>query len=163
MRKLLLWAAVAAAACGSGGLSDASAANKAAIALAGTVTSSQEGRMEGVLVTAKPDGGTIAITVVSNEQGRYAFPASRLGPGHYNLKIRAIGYDLIGPQTADVTAGGPATADITLGPTKDLASQLSNAEWMQSMPGTDAQKHNLWDCGVCHTLGRIVRSKHDRR
>jgi len=160
VRKLLLWAAVAAAACGSVGLSNARAANKAAIALAGTVTSSQEGRMEGVLVTAKPDGGTIAITVVSNEQGRYAFPASRLGPGHYNLKIRAIGYDLIGPQTADVTAGGSATADITLEPTKDLASQLSNAEWMQSMPGTDAQKHNLWDCSVCHTLGRIVRSQH---
>ncbi len=161
MRKLVLWAAVLAAAFGSVGLTSARAADKAAVALTGTVTSAQEGRMEGVLVTAKPDGGTIAVTVVSNEQGRYAFPASRLAPGHYNLKIRAIGYDLIGPKTADVTATGPATADITLGPTKDLASQLSNAEWMESMPGTDAQKHNLWDCGVCHTLGRVVRSTHD--
>ena len=102
------------------GRAKARAADKTAVALTGTVTSVQEGKMEGVLVTAKPDGGTIAVTVVSNDQGRYAFPASRLGPGHYNLKIRAIGYDLIGPKTADVTASGPATADLALGPTKDL-------------------------------------------
>ncbi|HVY33142.1 MAG TPA: carboxypeptidase regulatory-like domain-containing protein [Caulobacteraceae bacterium] len=160
MRKILLWAAMAAAIT-STVLSPAYAADKGAVALTGTVTSPQEGLMEGVLVTAKADGGTIAITVVSNDKGRYAFPASKLAPGHYNLKIRAIGYDLVGPKTADVAAGAAAAADITLAPTKNLAAQLSNAEWMESMPGTDAQKHTLWDCGVCHTLQRLVNSKHD--
>jgi len=158
--KLMQWAALIGAVIGFSG-APARAADKVALALTGTVTSTQEGKMEGVLVTAKPDGGTIAVTVVSNEQGSYAFPASRLAPGHYNLKIRAIGYDLIGPKAVDVTASGPASADITLGPTKDLSAQLSNAEWMESMPGTDAQKHMLWDCGVCHTLQRVVRSTHD--
>ncbi|HWA50692.1 MAG TPA: hypothetical protein VG742_20655, partial [Dongiaceae bacterium] len=124
-------------------------------------SSAKEGLMEGVLVSAKADGSTITVTVVSDDKGRYAFPAAKLAPAHYNLKIRAIGYDLIGPGAADVTAGARAVADIKLGPTKDLSAQLSNAEWMESMPGTDAQKHNLWDCGVCHTLERLVRSKHD--
>src|SRR5437879_9554264 len=59
------------------------------IALSGQVSSKEEGLMEGVLVSAKKDDSTITITVVSDEKGRYSFPASRVGPGHYSLKIRA--------------------------------------------------------------------------
>ena len=44
-------------------------------ALTGTVTSSEEGKMEGVLVSAKREGSNKIITVVSNAQGIYSFPA----------------------------------------------------------------------------------------
>ena len=54
-------------------------------ALAGQVTSNEEGAMEGVLVTAKKAGSTIAITVVTNKEGRYSFPASHLEPGQYTI------------------------------------------------------------------------------
>ena len=47
-------------------------------ALMGTVLSDREGRMEGVLVSAKKDGSTITVTVVTNSKGEYSFPASRL-------------------------------------------------------------------------------------
>ena len=50
--------------------------------------------MEGVLVSAKKAGSTITITVVSDAQGRYSFPAGKLEPGQYALRIRAVGYDL---------------------------------------------------------------------
>ena len=59
------------------------------VALTGQVSSKEEGMMEGVLVSAKKDDSTITITVVSDEKGRYNFPASKVGPGHYSLKIRA--------------------------------------------------------------------------
>src|SRR5262249_35080104 len=65
-----------------------------AAVLTGQVTSNEEGPMEGVLVTAKKAGSTIATTVVTNKEGRYSFPASRLEPGQYTIKIRAVGYDL---------------------------------------------------------------------
>jgi len=65
-------------------------------ALTGTVASSEEGPMEGVLVTARKEGSTIAITVATDAQGRYSFPAAKLDPGHYTLRIRAVGYDLDG-------------------------------------------------------------------
>jgi 8-oxo-dGTP pyrophosphatase MutT (NUDIX family) len=52
--------------------------------------------MEGVLVTAKKNGSTIAYTVVSDAQGRYSFPAGKIEGGEYNLRIRATGYDLDG-------------------------------------------------------------------
>jgi virginiamycin B lyase len=132
-----------------------------AVALAGQVTSQEEGPMEGVLVTAKKVGSTVAITVVTNKEGRYTFPASRLEPGQYAIKIRAVGYDLDGNGTAGVTEDKTANVDLKLKKTRNLASQLTNAEWLQSMPGTTKQKDALLNCVSCHTVERIVRSTHD--
>src|SRR5215475_9980955 len=73
-------------------------------ALTGQVSSAKEGAMEGVVVSAKRTGSTITVSVVTDEKGRYSFPAERLEPGHYTLGARAAGYDLDGPKTADVTA-----------------------------------------------------------
>ncbi len=128
-------------------------------ALAGVVTSAEEGAMEGVLVSAKRAGSTITVTVVSDSQGRYAFPASRLPPGRYAIRIRAVGYELEGPAYVDIQQS--AAADLKLRRTKDLAAQLSNGEWMASMPGTDTQKGQLLNCVGCHTLQRIARSPYD--
>jgi virginiamycin B lyase len=136
-------------------------AQSSAAALTGRVTSQEEGAMEGVVVSAKKDGSTITVSVVSNEQGAYSFPANRLEPGHYSLKIRAVGYDLDGAGTAEVLEHKAATADLKLRKTKSLASQLTNAEWMMSMPGTEEQKAYLLNCVGCHTLERTVRSTHN--
>ncbi|HEU5274621.1 MAG TPA: carboxypeptidase regulatory-like domain-containing protein [Xanthobacteraceae bacterium] len=136
-------------------------ASQAQTALSGVVSSAEEGPMEGVLVTAKKDGSTIAITVVSDAQGHYSFPAGKLDPGHYALRIRAIGYDLDGKTTADVAAGNAATADLKLKKTHNVASQLTNAEWLESVPGTAVQKDALFNCVSCHTVERIVKSTHD--
>ena len=130
-------------------------------ALAGTVTSAAEGAMEGVLVSAKKDGSTITITVVSDARGRYAFPAAKLAPGRYALGIRAVGYELASPVSAQVNPVETARADLRLAKAKDLAAQLSNGEWIASFPGTDAQKGLLLNCVGCHTVERIARSTYD--
>src|ERR1700692_1906656 len=83
-----------------------SALAQAAAALTGTVTSAEEGPMEGVLVSAKKDGSTITVTVVTDAKGQYSFPADRLAAGHYAIATRAIGYDLNGPTAVDISAGG---------------------------------------------------------
>jgi virginiamycin B lyase len=134
---------------------------QSAVALTGKVRSATEPVMEGVVVSAKKDGSTITVSVITDDKGQYSFPAARLEPGHYTLGIRAVGYDLEGPKAADVSTGQAATADITLKPTHNLASQLTNAEWMLSMPGTNEQKSFLLNCNSCHTIERIVRSTHD--
>ena len=41
--------------------------------------------MEGVLVSAKKAGSTVTITVVSDAQGNYSFPAAKLEPGQYSV------------------------------------------------------------------------------
>jgi streptogramin lyase len=133
------------------------AAQTGSPALTGKVTAGQDA-LEGVLVSAKKSGSTVTVTVVSDKDGRYSFPAARLEPGQYSLRIRAVGYDLDNSSPVSVAADKTATADLTLRKTEDIASQLSNAEWLASMPGTDAQKGQLLNCVGCHTLERPLRS-----
>src|SRR5262249_7037779 len=72
-----------------------------------------------------------------------------------------IGYKLDGPKTVDVPTGSSAAADLKLGKVKSLVSQLSNAEWLLSLPGADKQKAFLTMCVGCHTLQRVLTSNHD--
>ncbi|MEJ0077165.1 MAG: carboxypeptidase regulatory-like domain-containing protein [Alphaproteobacteria bacterium] len=124
--------------------------------LSGQVTSTEEGPMEGVLVSAKRAGATITVTVATDAKGHYSFPAGKLSPGDYALRIRAAGYDLDSP--TKVAVSGETSADLKLRRTEDLASQLSNGEWIASVPGTGAQKNGLLNCIGCHTLERVVKS-----
>src|ERR1700761_4843337 len=80
-----------------------SAAQQAGAALSGTVTAGPEA-LEGVLVSAKKSGSTITTTVVSGKDGHYSFPAGRLEPGAYSLRIRAVGYDLDGPSEVSLAS-----------------------------------------------------------
>ena len=130
------------------------------VALSGQVTSAEEGAMEGVLVSAKKAGSTITITVVSDKDGRFSFPANRLEPGQYALRIRAIGYDLDNHKSIEVAAQKTTTLDLKLRKTEDLAAQMSNAEWINSIPGNDPRKGVFLNCVGCHTLERIMRSTH---
>src|SRR5215831_7727360 len=128
---------------------------QAAPGLSGQVTG-ESGPMEGVVVTAKKNGSTIAYTVVSDAQGRYSFPAGKIEGGDYTLRIRATGFDLDGASRdgvlkATVDPQKETTADLKLKKARNLASQLFNAEWMMSVPGTDDQKAQLLNCVGCHT------------
>ena len=129
--------------------------------LTGKVTSQAEGAMEGVIVGAKKVGSTITTWVVSNAQGQYSFPRERLEPGKYAISIRAVGYEL--PKTSvDVTAQQPAQMDLQLNKvtsTSKLAMQLSNAEWLMSVPGSPEQRLPLGGCVNCHTLQRVLFSR----
>ena len=135
------------------------AAQSGSPALTGKVTAGPAA-LEGVLVSAKKSGSTVTVTVVSDKDGRYSFPAARLEPGQYSLRIRAVGYELDNSSPVSVAADKTATADLALRKTEDLAAQLSNAEWLASMPGTDAQKGQLLNCVGCHTLERPLRSSY---
>ena len=133
-------------------------ANSAGVALTGQVSSREEGRMEGVLVSAQREGSTVTTTVVSDAQGHYSFPSSSLAPGRYSLRVRAAGYELDGSQTAEVKAETTSQLDLKLRKAEDLAAQLSNGEWLLSFPGINEQKQSLLSCVSCHTLERIARS-----
>jgi virginiamycin B lyase len=141
----------------------APALKSAPAALAGRVSSDAEGAMEGVLVRAKGEGKTISTSVVTDHEGRYSFPASRLMPGKYNIDIRAVGYDLASPLSVEVAAGATRRADLKLVKTKDLIPQLTSSEWLISVPGTEAQKNQLFRCAACHSLAPIVQSTYDEK
>src|SRR5215510_13082295 len=131
-------------------------------ALAGKVTSQAEDAMEGVIVGAKKAGSTITTWVVSNAQGQYSFPKQRLEPGQYTISIRAVGYEL--PKTSIDVATQPTHLDLQLSKVTSAAkvgTQLSNGEWLMSVPGTQEQKVQLGGCVNCHTLQRVLFSRFD--
>src|SRR5437868_791076 len=125
----------------------AMAQNHAAAALTGTVSSAQEGKMEGVVVSAKRPGSTIMVSVSTNAKGEYSFPQDRLAPGTYNITMRAVGYTLK-PTAAIVQSGEATHLDLQLAKAAPdvLAFQMSNSEWMQSAPGTPTEKIELLRC-----------------
>jgi virginiamycin B lyase len=131
------------------------------VALTGQVSSKEEGLMEGVVVSAKRAGSTVTVSVVTDQQGRYRFPRERMESGEYSLRMRAAGYELDTVAPLQITPEKTATADLALHKAKDISSQLTNAEWLVSMPGTEEQKSFLLNCMTCHTLERIVKSTHD--
>src|SRR5262249_36789031 len=132
-------------------------------ALSGTVSSMEEGNMEGVLVTARREGATFSVSVVTDARGKYSFPRSHLEPGSYSVTMRATGYDLAMPATAQVAADKPTVADLKLKKTVDVSKQLTSREWALTLPPSpwvDKTVMNIESCIYCHSLERIVKSKH---
>jgi streptogramin lyase len=123
----------------------------------GRVSSVEEGPMEGVLVSARAPDAAITVTVVSDKDGAFRFPAGKLRPGRHTISIRAIGYELDGSADLEAGAGGKPL-ELRLRKTADLAAQLTNTEWFISTPGTPEQKRPLIECLSCHTFERIARS-----
>jgi streptogramin lyase len=138
----------------------ASAGAQAVGPLSGQVRSA-DGPLEGVLVSAKRDGGSITVTVTSDAQGRYSFPAGRLSPGHYDLSVRGGDLSLAAAKSVDIAADKGSVADLDLVKATDTGPLLADAEWLGSIPGSDAQKSFLTQCIDCHTLQRIVSSTHN--
>src|SRR3984885_6070476 len=136
------------------------AQNHGPAALTGIVSSLEEEKMEGVVVSAKRPGSTIMVSVSTNAQGQYSFPQDRLEPGAYDITMRAVGYTLK-PTVATIQSGGSTQLDLTLAKAapNTLALQMTNSEWMQSAPGTPGQKMALLSCLDCHGLQRPVFSK----
>jgi virginiamycin B lyase len=135
-------------------------AQSADTVLSGRVSSDREGAMEGVVVSARQTGSTMTVSVISDTEGKYGFPVSRVQPGHYDLTTRAAGYVLDGGASVDVAEGKPAVADLKLKPATELADQLTNAEWMASAPGEESIKRLLLNCTDCHGVQRIFQSRH---
>src|ERR1700704_4746290 len=85
--------------------------------LAGRVLSA-EGPMEGVVVSARKAGSPGTVSGVRGSEGR------------------ASGYELENSVTADIANGATAPIELRLRKAQDLSAQLTNAEWLQSFPGT---------------------------
>ena len=145
VRHWMVRSAVAAAVLATGALGWQSLQAQGGAALTGTVSSAKEGKMEGVLVTARLDGANYDVTVVSDAAGKYSFPRTHLkDAGKYAIKIRAVGYDLTSANTVDLAAGKTATLDLTPAGTKvDALSMVAPAIGTLTGDGTVSAKGDL--------------------
>lgn len=137
----------------------------------GTVSSEDEGAMEGVVVIATSESASRSVAVTSDADGRFAFPADRLPAGSYRIGVRAAGWELVdGPRKLDIPVepGMAGNLQLALQPVTDkdtLAGQLTSLAWLNSFPGTQAEKdlltRNMVNCAFCHSLEQVARSPHD--
>jgi streptogramin lyase len=82
--------------------------------------------------------------------------------------MRAAGYVLENGDSTRVTVGAnsPSVLDLRLvaASPEQFSRQLTNVDWWNSMPGTDAEKDLLVrktvNCGFCHDMERIMRSRY---
>ena len=139
------------------------------MALMGVVTSEQEGPMEGVVVILRGVDETVLTSVTSDATGGFQFHRDRLGAGEYDVSVRAAGYELLETKTVVIddkkshSLGQLSLAAVTE-PLR-LASQLTSLDWVNSFPGSQAEKDllvkNMVNCGFCHSLERIARSPYN--
>jgi TonB-dependent receptor len=75
--------------------------------IAGHITDSSGGLLQGAQIKLQPTG----ITVASNQQGAYFI--NTLAPGSYTITVTYVGFTLF-TKTASITAGQTTTVDVTM-------------------------------------------------
>ena len=113
--------------------------------------------MEGVIVSAKK--GIVTVSVVTNDKGEFSFPREqawrrRLCAEHQGRRLRSRW------RRQGHAAGQPKAMDLKLVKAKNIAPQLSNQEWIHSVPGSKDEKRILSRCVNCHTVERVISSKY---
>ncbi len=132
--------------------------------LSGTIKSPDGKAVNGVTVSAKPDGGTITTTVFTDENGKYFFPA--LPAGHYKVWAQALSYQTA-KGAADLSAD--ARQDFSLQPMQDAEAtfkQLPGNLVLDSLPAqTDEDKRMKrivrTVCTGCHTPSYPLQHRFD--
>ncbi len=136
--------------------------------LTGTVKSFDGKPMEGVAVSARAQGKTVTTSVWTNQNGEYDFPP--LEDGQYRIWAQATGFDR-GLSEQAVTPGKNVTQNFTLKAAGNFEQQLSDAEWLESLPGDTPEDKGVHDrmkkvlittCSTCHQPGFVVSKRFDR-
>src|SRR5438034_9844227 len=142
----------------------ASAAHAADQSLSGAVTSRSGQKLEGVTVSAKREGSTIATSVYTDAAGEYYFPP--LPAGKYRVWAQALGLE-IGKGAVDLSAA--RRADFTLQEMTDPERrfrQLPGEMMVAALPEASAddaraKKIIMNNCTGCHSTSYALQFRFD--
>jgi virginiamycin B lyase len=109
----------------------------------------------GVFVTARPLAGGPAVTVFTDEEGRFAVPVRSAGEHAVEARLEGFrsGADTLRP-------GRPEAADLRLAP--DPAAVAASPAWLSLLEEGDAKRRFILDCTGCHQFGAAVALKDGR-
>src|SRR5262245_33916645 len=127
--------------------------------LSGKVVSSTGAPLAGIPIKAHRDNSTVTVSVYSNKQGEYSFPAwSDLTPGSYTVSVELPDFQHVKKDAIKLSAGKGTKLDLSL-TAKDVAFEDATAsEIVAALPGTDHQKVLFSQCGNCHSLQWALQS-----
>ena len=129
--------------------------------LSGSIKSSAGEAMGGVMVSAKPAGGTITTTVLTDESGRYYFPP--LATGKYKVWAQAISFTTA---KGEIDLGAVKQQDFTLRPMEDFFRQLPGNTMLAALPEDSEQDKRMSvivrnNCTACHTASYELQHRFD--
>src|SRR6266567_4637726 len=138
----------------------ASAAHAADQSLSGALTSRSGQKLEGVTVSAKLEGSTIATSVYTDAAGNYYFPP--LPAGRYRVWAQALGFEA-GKGSVDLSTA--RRADFTLQEMTDperLFRQLPGEMMVAALPeasADDARMKKIFmnNCNGCHSTSYAMK------
>ena len=142
----------------------ASAAHAADQSLSGAVTSRSGQKLEGVTVSAKLEGSTIATSVYTDAAGNYYFPP--LPAGKYRVWAQALGFEM-SKSAVDLSAA--RRADFTLQEMTDPERrfrQLPGEMMVAALPeasADDARAKKIFmnNCTGCHSTSYVLQFRFD--
>src|SRR5438034_10710813 len=142
----------------------ASAAHAADQSLSGAVTSRSGQKLEGVTVSAKLEGSTIATSVYTDAAGNYYFPP--LPAGKYRVWAQALGFEM---SKSSVELSTARRADFTLQEMTDperrfrqLPGEMMVAA-LSEASADDARMKKIFmnNCTGCHSTSYVLQFRFD--
>ena len=132
--------------------------------LSGMIKSSTGESLGGVTVSAKPEGGTIATTVFTDDGGAYYFPP--LPAGKYRVWAQALSFETA-KREVDLNANGKQ--DLTLAPMDDperTFKQLPGNLVLSALPEATQEDQRMKRivrtvCTGCHTASFPLQNRFD--
>lgn len=135
----------------------------------GNVRESNGEALEGIMVQLIAQENSIRTTVYTNEEGRYEFP--QLPTGQYTLRIarprefqpyRRSSLRIDGAPALEQIVLEKVTEEELLPHTPGIAGQLSGAEWLMNVGGTQEEKRLfVKNCNWCHSYQLIFRNRYN--
>jgi virginiamycin B lyase len=106
-----------------------------------------------VFVTASDAKHRLAVTVLSDAQGRYRL--DELTPGIYTLRARKTGH---ADATIDafVLTEKDAVADLRLLPEDFARLATPGAAWLNALPASPTKAVFVTSCTICHDMGSVM-------
>ena len=134
------------------------------VSLAGTITSGDGKKMEGVTVSTRAAGSNITTSVFTDSDGEYYFPS--LPAGRYTVWAQAQAFDA-GRAALAIGAAG-SRRDFVLKPITDFEAQLSGDAWYAALPEASAGDSRMKEvfrlaCMGCHTQNFTLIGRYDQR
>jgi streptogramin lyase len=131
------------------------------VILSGTVTSAAGENLNGVMVSAKPEGGTITTTVLTDEAGKYYFPP--LPAGKYRVWAKTLTFDTA---KSEIDLGATRRQNFTLKPLDDYFRQLPGSVMLAALPEDNEQDKRMKvivrnNCTACHTGSYVLQHRFD--
>lgn len=138
----------------------------------GVVKTSQGQLPEGMMVQLISHKTAMRTTVYSDQEGRFEFP--KLEAGWHTLRIArplefkpyqkdSVWIEGSAPLEDIVLEKIPLVENEFLPPTPEIMAQLSDAEWLNNLPGTAQEKKTFSNVcgGGCHTWQQSLRNRFD--